>query len=264
MRVGFSQPVIKSHQMSSICNMNNKWTTIAIGGRSEIPSSPRATFRFASASTIATQNATRPPAWPTIHMSGVANVGWKIVTDLQWIYIFLYFSSDMYYSIVTICYNVLHCISMSVGQDLPDSAKRLKANLQRWPSKSSNIQKDISQEFSGILSSQDIPNRLGHLLRCSKLCWFFNSMTSLLRGTALYYKIWKPWSEQRKAGKITDSNNQQIAAVYAVCTLLCWAFVAKVSFWPQPFPLSDPAANWCIDRFQNSGYKTKIKKTVHV
>ena len=81
----------------------------------------------------------------------------------------------MYYSIVTICYNVLHCISMSVGQDLPDSAKRLKANLQRWPS--------------------------------------------------------------------TSSNKQQIAAVYAVCTLLCWACVAKVFFWPQPFPLSDPAAN---------------------
>ena len=200
----------------------------------------------------------------TIHMSGIANVGWKIVTDLHWIYIFLYFSSDMYYSIVAICYNFLHCISMSVGQDLPDSAKRLKANLQHWwPSTSSNIQKDISQEFSGILSSQDIPNWLGHLLRCSKLCWFFNSITSLLRGTELY-KIWKPWSEQRKAGKITDSNKQQIAAVYAVCTLLCWAFVAKVFFWPQPFPLSDPAANWYMDHIQNSGYKTKIKKTVHV
>ena len=119
------------------------------------------------------------------------------------------------------------------------------------------------RHISGILSSQDIPNRLGHLLRCSKLCWFFNSMTSLLRGAELY-KIWKPWSEQRKAGKITDSNKQQIAAVYAVCTLLCWAFVAKVFFWPQPFPLSDPAANWYMDHFQNSGYKTKIKKTVHV
>ena len=155
--------------------------------------------------------------------------------------------SDLHWIYVLFCFWLL--LYFDVEQDLPDSAKRLKTNLQNY-----------------LRNSQDIPDRPkppSSMLQTLLVLQLHDVSPCRSYSAVAYCST----LQNRKALKrTTHSQNHRISQnqVLIVSTLLCWSFAAKVFFLPQPFPLYDPAANWYIGsisefRIQNRDKGNNLK-----